>query len=169
MKERIQAALTVLVGQPLWSSGRAADLEWFEFGGRRTVKDSRGEEREVGDYALHVQCTWRIRCGNQVVVASRDLYSPPEETDDRPEDFNWDVQGGNRRDRRIAELFQNETRVFSVQKVEAGEVGAFTITLDQGYALDVFPDDSQSGEHWRFFKPYRGEPHFVVTGNGVQD
>lgn len=173
MKERIQEALAVLVGQPLWSSGRAADLEWFEFGGRRTVKDSRGKEREVGDYALHVQCAWRIRCGDKVVVASRDLYYPPEETaeeiDTRPENFNWDVQGGNRRDKRITELFQNETREFSVQKVEAGEAGAFTIILDQGYALDVFPDDSQSGEHWRLFKPYRGERHFVVSGNGIED
>ena len=169
MKERIQEALAVLIGQPLWSSGRAADLEWFQFGGRRTVKDSRGEEREVGDYALHVQCAWRIRCGNQVVVASRDLYYPPEESEDRPENFNWDVQGSNRRDKRIAELFQNETREFSVQKVEAGEAGTFTIVFDQGYALDVFPDDSLSGEYWRFFKPYRGEQHFVVTGSGMQD
>ncbi|HKV92836.1 MAG TPA: hypothetical protein VJW20_09840 [Candidatus Angelobacter sp.] len=169
MKERIQEALAVLVGQPLWSSGRAADLEWFGFGGRRTVKDSRGEEQEVGDYALHVQCAWRIRCGSQVVVASRDLYYQPEETEDRPEDFNWDVQGGNRRDKRIAELFQNETREFPVQKVEAGEAGAFTIIFDQGYALDVFPDDSLSGEYWRFFRPYRGERHFVITGSGIKD
>jgi hypothetical protein len=173
MKERIQDALAVLIGQPLWSSGRAADLAWFEFGGRRTVKDSRGEDHEVGDYALHVQCAWRIRCGNRVVVGSRDLYYPPEETpdetNDRPEDFNWDVQGSNRRDKHIAELFQNETREFFVQKVEAGEAGSFTIIFDQGYALDVFPDDSLSGEYWRFFRPYRGEPHFVITGSGIQD
>ncbi|HET9283230.1 MAG TPA: hypothetical protein VFR24_14845 [Candidatus Angelobacter sp.] len=173
MKERIQEALAVLIGQPLWSSGRAADLEWFQFGGRRTVKNSRGEEREVGDYAIHVQCAWRIRCESRIVVASRDLYSPPEEasegTNARPENFNWDVQGGNLRDKRIAELFQNETREFSVQKVDADEAGAFTIIFDQGYALDVFPDDSQSSEHWRLFRPYRGEPHFVITGSGVQD
>ncbi len=43
-----------------------------------------------------------------MVVASRDLYSPLEESDERPEDFNWDVPGVNRRDKRIAERFQNE-------------------------------------------------------------
>jgi hypothetical protein len=169
MRTQVQKALNVLIGQPLWSSGRAADLEWFQFGLRKIVKDSRGNEREVGEYALHVQCAWRITHQEQVVVASRDLYSPREESDDRPEDFNWDVQGANRRDQRIAELFQNETRQFVVRKVEAGKAGSFTIVLDDDYALDVFPDDSLSGEHWRIFKPYAGEPHFVVSGKGLED
>ena len=169
METQVQEALSVLIGQPLWSSGRAADLEWFQFGPRKTVQDSRGDKKEVGEYALHVQCAWRIRQGDQVVVASRDLYSPPEESDDRPDNFNWDVQGGNRRDKRIAELFLGETRQFMVQKVEVGAAGSFTIGLEGAYALDVFPDDSLSGEHWRIFKPYAGEPHFVVAGKGLED
>ena len=169
MRTQVQEALDVLIGQPLWSSGRAADLEWFQFGRRKIVKDSRGNEREVGEYALHVTCAWRMRHGDRIVVASRDLYSPPEEGDDRPDDFNWDVQGANRRDKRIAELFQNETRQFLVRKVEAGKAGSFTVVLDGEYALEVFPDDSLSGEHWRLFKPYAGEPHFVVTGKGLED
>src|SRR4051794_40325296 len=38
MREQIRKALDVLIEKPLWSSGRAADLEWFAFGERRTVK-----------------------------------------------------------------------------------------------------------------------------------
>jgi hypothetical protein len=79
------------------------------------------------------------------------------------------VQGGNRRDKRIAELFLNETRQLLVQTLEVGPAGSFTISLDGDYALEVFPDDSLSGEHWRIFKPYAGEPHFVVTGKGLED
>jgi hypothetical protein len=60
VREQIQNALDVLIGEPLWSSGRAADLEWFHFGQRRTVKGFRGEAKEVGAHALHVQCAWRI-------------------------------------------------------------------------------------------------------------
>jgi len=60
MKEQIEKALQVLVGLPLWEAGRVVDLEWFEFGARRTVleKDgrNRGKSREVGEYALHAQC-----------------------------------------------------------------------------------------------------------------
>jgi hypothetical protein len=167
MREQVQKALDVLIGKPLWSSGRAADLEWFEFGERRTVKGFRGVAKEVGEYALHVQCAWRIRHGDQVVVGSRDLYVPPEDTDDGLEDFNWDVQGANRRDKRIAELFQNETRQFVVRQVQVGEAGSFTVILDDGYALDVFPDDSLGDEHWRIFQPSSEVSHFVVSGSGL--
>jgi hypothetical protein len=38
-------ALDVLIGKPLWSSGRAADLEWFAFGER----GYRGGTKEVGE------------------------------------------------------------------------------------------------------------------------
>ncbi len=168
MKEQIQKALNILIGEPLWSSGRAADLEWFQFGQRRTVKNVRGEAKQVGEYALHVQCAWRIRLRGKVIVGSRDLYYRPEENTDQPPDFDWDVQGANRRDQRIQQLFQNETRQFVVRAVEVGEAGSFTIILDDDYALDVFLDDSLSGEHWRIFKPYSEEPHFVVTGDGVE-
>ena len=77
MREQIQKALDSLVGMALWSSGRAADLEWFQFGQRRTVT-ARNGTKEVGEYALHIQCGWRMRCGDQVVVGGRDLYYPPE-------------------------------------------------------------------------------------------
>jgi hypothetical protein len=108
MREQIQKVLSPLVGMPLWSSGRAADLEWFHFGQRRTVT-ARGRAKEVGEYALHVQCGWRIRHGDQVVVGGRDLYYPAEDSRVPVEDFDWDVKGANRRDKRIAELFQNES------------------------------------------------------------
>lgn len=163
MKEQTRRALASLIGMALWSSGRAADLEWFQFGQRRTVT-KRGGTKEIGEYALHVQCGWRIRRGDQVVVGGRDLYYPPKDSDVALDDFDWDVQGANRRDKGIADLFQNETRQFLVREVEVGHAGGFTLIFDDEYALDVFPDDSLSEEHWRIFKPSAEEPHFVVTG-----
>ena len=142
--------------------------EWFQFGPRRTVTGARGQKKEVGEYALHVQCAWRIRQGDRIVVAARDLYHPPEENAPL-QDFDWQVLGGNRRDARIQELFQNETRQFFVREVQAGEAGSFTLILDDAYALEVFPNDSLSGEHWRIFKPSAEEPHFVVTGKGIEN
>lgn len=60
----IEAALAPLVGLPLWASGRAGDLQWFQFGAKHAVVaqsgSAKGTERTVGDYALHVQCAWRI-------------------------------------------------------------------------------------------------------------
>jgi hypothetical protein len=168
MRIQVQEALEMLVGKMLWSSGRAADLQWFAFGERRTVEGLRGKPKEVGEHALHVQCAWRIRQRDQVVVGSSDLYLPRESNDDRLEDFNWDVQGGNRRDKHIADLFQNETTQFLVKEVRAAEAGSFTIILESEYALDVFPDDSLGDEHWRVFSPYSDVRHFVVTGEGLK-
>lgn len=166
MKEEIQQALSVLVGLPLWSSGRAADLEWFEFGQRRTVTGFRGETKEVGEYALHVQCAWRITRDDEVIIGSRDLYFPPAETDDEP--MADGEHKPNRLDVRIAELFQNEMRQFVVREVRVHNAGSFTLVLNDGYALDVVPHDSLSHEHWRFFRPYVEGPHFVVTGKGLE-
>ena len=39
--------------------------------------------------------------------------------------------------------------------------------LTRGFALDVFPDESLPGEHWRLFQPGNEKTHFVVTGMGL--
>jgi hypothetical protein len=51
MRKQIQEALSVLIGQPLWSSGRAADLDWFQFGPRKTVQDSRGHQKLANTFS----------------------------------------------------------------------------------------------------------------------
>jgi hypothetical protein len=168
MKDEIQNVISVLVGMPLWSLGRAADLAWFQFGGPKVVKGWQGKEKkEVGDYALHVQCPWRIRLGHSIVVGRGDIFCTPEEANEPTRsDFDW--QKGNRFDRVVQELFKNESRRFIVQTVEAGEAGSLAIGLNDGYKLEIFPHDSESGEHWRFFKPHTEEHHFVVTGKTLR-
>jgi hypothetical protein len=166
MENKIQEALSVIVGLPLWAVGRASDLAWFEFGSRRTVQGTKGV-KEVGDYALHVQCAWRITQADKIVTGRRDIFcTPTEAIEPTSDDFDW--QRDNRFDRMVKQLFQNESRQFQVQSVHAGEAGSFTLALEDGYKLDVFPQDSESGEHWRLFKPYSEEPHLVFSGNGLQ-
>jgi hypothetical protein len=163
LKNDIQNAVGVL-GMPLWSLGRAADLAWFEIGSRRTVKGRKGKEKEVGDYALHVQCPWRIRLGNSIEVGRGDIFCAPVGTNEpTPVDFDW--QKGNRFDRLVLELFQNKSRQFTVQ---AGDAGSVAIELEDGYKLEIFPNDSENDEHWRFFKPHTEEPHFVLSGKALQ-
>jgi hypothetical protein len=167
MTNQIEDALSVLVGLPLWAIGRAVDLAWFEFGNRRTVEGWKGVEKEVGDYALHVQCAWRITLRDTIVTGRGDIFCTPEETNEPlPSDFDW--QKANRFDRIIKEFVQNETRQLAVKTVSAGEAGSLTIILEDGYKLEVFPQDSETGEHWRFFKPCGAEPHLVFSGNGFE-
>jgi hypothetical protein len=47
------------------------------------------------------------------------------------------------------------------------EAGRLRIVLDEGFAVDVMPDDSTAGGHWRLFVPRKEDPRFIFTGNGI--
>jgi len=144
--DEIEQALSVLVGLPLWGIGRAADLVWLQFGDRRAVKSWRGTDKEVGDYALHLQCAWRITLKGKIVIGRGDIFCPSEESDESlPADFDW--QKSNRFDRVVAEFLQNESRQLVVRRIDVGDAGSLTVLLEEGYKLEIFPQDSGAGEH----------------------
>jgi hypothetical protein len=173
MKKIIEEALHPIIGMPLWSIGRAGNLEWFAFGEQRRVIDNAtkdGEPKIVSDYALHVQCSWRILDLKRVFVASRDRFYPAGDDPYKAiDDFEWDMPGVNRCDERISKLLLEwATNPMIVSAIEADFVGGLKISFDNGYILDIFPDLSLEAELWRFFKPYIDEEHFVVTGRGIE-
>lgn len=171
IRQQVESVMAPLVGVPLWGAGRAADLLWLALGQRQTIQDFRGEPREVGEYALHLQCAWRFVQGEKVVVGNRDLYYPRGYTDpkeDIPREFKWDVQGANRCDEVLAELFAGGAKQFVVQRVEAGHAGELALLLEGGLALQIFPNDSLVGEHWRLFRPGSDAQHSVFTGQGLE-
>ena len=171
LRAEIESAAHVLVGKTLWTCRRAADMATFQFGVRTNVVDFYGRPSQVGEFALHVQCAWRVVGDDEVVlVGSQDLYYPAEYEDvDKvvPEDFDW-VRDPNRRDRLLRELFDEGGREFVVRSVEAGGAGSVRILMSEGLALELFPNDSLPGERWRLFRPGVDEPHFVVTGRGIE-
>ena len=78
------------------------------------------------------------------MIGRGDIFCTPEESNEPlPPDFDW--QKGNRFDRIAKELLQNESRKLAVQKVNAGDAGSLTIALEDGYKLEVFSQDSESG------------------------
>ena len=163
----IERAIAPLQGKVLWTCTRAADLAAFQFGERRETTDLRGNKINVGEYALHVQCAWRIARADQVVVGNADMYYPPDLTaEEIPPGFEWD-KGPNRQDKLLSLLFEDGKRQFRVRTVNVGSGGRLLITMDEGLSLDVVPNSSLSGEYWRLFKPRSDDPHFVFTGRGV--
>ncbi len=168
MKTEIEAATAVLMGKPLWTCRRAASMANFQFGKRKKTQDSHGKPTEVGEYALHVDCAWRITRAERVVVGSRDLWYPAEFDNDAPvpADFDWS-RSLSRRDKILDALFEGNTREFSVQRVEGGLAGSLRIDLSDGLSLEVFPDDSLEDEYWRLLAPDQEKPHFVVRGRGI--
>ncbi|MFJ7730129.1 hypothetical protein ACIQXV_29105 [Neobacillus sp. NPDC097160] len=169
MREEIKSQLGRLMGLKLQYAGRASNLFWLGFGDIVQII-RRGRTEETAEYALHIQCSWRITLGNKIVVASRDFYSPNSQWDEKNEDFDWDIQGNNRFDERI-NTFIGDNGQLKVLQIDSDEVGGLNVTLSGGYKLEVFPDsseDDEQSEHWRFFNRKENNPHFIVTGNGIE-
>ena len=140
-------------------------MAMFDFGVPKKVLDRAGNEKEVGEFALHVQCAWRMARRNQILVTSRDIHYSADYSEDQdiPDEFDWDREP-NRLDKLLHSLFEQETNDFVVQKVEVGDAGKLHLLLGNDASLELFPDDSLAGERWRLFIPGAHQPHLVVTG-----
>ncbi|MCC6629801.1 MAG: hypothetical protein IT340_20670 [Chloroflexi bacterium] len=171
MNQLIEDALQCLVGLPMWGAGRAGEMEWFQFGEQRALVTKEGSApRVVGSYALHIQCAWRLVGHDAIIVASQDRYFPAGPDPYAATDtFDWDQPGANRCDQRINDFIAKAATdliVSSLKHVDA--VGSFTLTFAGAIVLEVFPDSSLEGEHWRLLSPGTDKEHFVVTGAGVE-
>jgi hypothetical protein len=165
---RTQKALAPLVGLKLSIARRAADLRNFQFGEIELVDGG-----TVGQYALHIQCPWRLDGPDGIVTGRGDLWRHIS-GDYMPDDWEPNI-GDNLQGARLGELLQgydpdtgsfvNTTDKLIVERVKAAAAGDATIHLSGGYRLLLFPSDSV-GEHWRLFRPNSDTPHFVVEAHG---
>jgi hypothetical protein len=156
-------AFDVLVGLRLSIVRRAADMLVLHFG---TIRPHPSGEGTVGDYALHVQCPWRLDSPKGTVTGRDDLwqYAGPGE---RPPNWSYD-DGLSLQDKKFAELFVrdettrswvNESDGFGVATARQTKCGDVTLSLINGYDIRIFPA-SCGGEAWRLFAPGSGR-HLV--------
>lgn len=165
--------ISVLIGTPLWRCTRAADMACFQFGNRnKRTRD--GKDFEVGDYALHVQCSWRIIRGDEIVVGREDLFEPEEAAHKAETYFDW--QKANLQDARLKTLFVDGSRQFAVIGTALRAAGNLDILFDDEMRLEIFPGSSvrrQDLEHWRLFEPTADHnlsvnPHIIYSGLGLR-
>ena len=158
--EATQKHLDSLKGLPLSASYRGADMRIFHFGEMREVDGG-----AVGEYALHVQCPWRIEVAGRIVTGRHDLFRPAHES----EDFDWDSWDWDRsdtlQDSRVEEFLEQACPV--VESVSTDAYGGARLRMTDGSALVLFPAGS-TAEDWRFFRPRVDGAHFVVSGGCVE-
>jgi hypothetical protein len=160
----VMSKLTSLVGLRLCIARDAAGMKNFQFGEIRPHPWGKGT---VGDFALHVQCPWRLVTTAQVLTGSADYYESVVEGEEVNLD---DHQSGNLQRKRLQVLFQtydaqtrsliNQSDSLTVISLHADRFGGLDLELSGGVRLQVFPDGSR-GENWRFFSPGNDEPHFI--------
>jgi len=138
----ITNALNRLLGLPLWVIGRAGDLEWFQFGNQRSVPAFWGGTKVVGEFALHLNCPWRLVSAAGSALASNEA--------------TLDV------------LAAAASRPLDCCGVLVESPARFTLEFSTGEKLLVEAVDHDQGEYWRLFRPATQEPHFVVGPAGVE-
>jgi hypothetical protein len=143
--DSVLSAFRPLARMPMWSASWAGDIAWFQFGKAVLRLDRHGNKREVGEYALHVSCTWQWRSNSGVVRADH-------ETADL---------------RSLGELRAR------FREADLAESGLLTFHFDNGDTLAIEPDESddksaEETEHWRFFQPGLQTPHVVASNLGVE-
>ncbi|MFL0475401.1 hypothetical protein ACH0CI_25775 [Priestia sp. 179-F W1.4 NHS] len=87
MREAIRSQIGKLIGLNLRYAGRASNLFWLGFGEMISVT-RRGKTEELAEYALNIQCSWRITKDNKILVGSRDFYSSRTGWNEENDDFD---------------------------------------------------------------------------------
>ena len=153
----------VLIGLRLSIIRRAADMLVLHFGPIRCHPSGTGT---VADYALHVQCPWRLDGPSGTVTGRDDLweYAGPGQ---RPQ--NWSPDDGlSLQDQKFANLFVwdestrswvNESDGFGVIAAQQASRGDVRLHLANAHEILLFPA-SCIHEAWRLFA-IDGERHVV--------
>jgi hypothetical protein len=161
----------MLLGQPLVSSARAADMEMFGFGDDVASVGWRGRPRVTPRYAMHVQCPWRIVANALVVVGYHDLCEPRSDFPD-PDAFGPNEGIGTSRREELLERFYEERRKRPriVTGCDLGAGGWLRLTFDDEATLALSPDVAAAAdpEYWRVFEVGSDAPHIVCRGSGLE-
>jgi hypothetical protein len=176
---KIKQQLSLLIGLPVCIARHAGNMLGLHFGSIKSVSSIRnGKEFKgtAGDFALHVQCVWRIENSTSIITASADLYYSAETGKFFDYLPNGNIKNENKenlQDKKLGDLLQgydpetrshtNATKLLVVEAVEADKFGGASIFLSGGYRFVMFPTTSRD-EYWRLFKPNTDEKHFVVSG-----
>lgn len=170
MKKQIKNTLEQLIDYDFTRSTRVGATECMHFGISYKF-DRKGNKIQVGEFGIHLQCPWRITKENILLVGSDDVAEQPDENAEYDENFDWDVQGGNLRDVKMAEFLNSGKYI--VESVKADNFGGFELLFNDNIRLTVFPASSNKNiysEHWRLLDNRdENKNHFVVTPLGVEE
>lgn len=159
MNKKAFKLINKIQGMCMSDLGRAANMVWFSFSSHQSQCET---------YALHIQCSWRLRKKNRIYVACRDLYTPRTGWRGNIDCFDWDVSGKNRYDQQAAKLKEYSDAIpIIVDYIELNSTGDLRIGLSDEFVIELFPDNSTHKENWRFFCCDNDQEHVVATCLGV--
>jgi hypothetical protein len=162
-RQELAAGLRNLVGLRLSETS---------YPGMRGFYFVRPESPEV-EWALHIQCSWRIETERHIVTGGYDTFEPAVPDADPEEDLE-PSKGGGLGELRLRDLFNSHD--LALRKIVSSrtdfvctealleEHGDATLSFSGGYKLRLFPTGSR-GEHWRVFALHNLERHVVCSAD----
>lgn len=167
IQTEIKSAFQELKGLKLTRTTRAANMECLKFGINFTKFDD-GEIYNIGLFALHLQCPWRILYKNKIFVGSSDLYTQANEKADYNEDFYENNYESNLRDFKLNKL--TSLKNLFIKEVKINQFNEINIQFNKLYELTTFSESiSKDSENWRLID-FRKKIsiHYVSGSNGLR-
>lgn len=159
----VESALAVLVGEPMSSLGRAADMGDFGFGPFVTAPTKRDPLRTGPTFVLHLQCPFRFSGPDGPILGSRDMYRG---VDGSWIEGEWTGKEPNFFDAAVHEYIKRRGDDDVVcERVESNRAGDLTISLTEGHALEVFVPGAVRREYWRFYRLGDTSRHLVIVSD----
>ena len=157
MRQEVEQAAASLIGLEVTIVRYAGSMRNLHFGPIRTSKG-----QQVGAYALHIQCPWRLEGKGRILTGFHDHYTPAVGNEDP--DWSPDSNAkGSLQQQVLDQIFLSKSPR-KVLAVRADIFGTLVLRFTGGLRLRVFPAASTE-EHWRLFQPHRKAKHFVVDAH----
>lgn len=163
MNDNIKNDLEMLKGKKLSYIGRSCELIQIGFGEMRTEISLTQKKKRISQYALHIQCPFRITKNDKILFGYSDLFIS---SDDLNPIVDLDKQNSTKFDFKANENnlnLMNQT----VLDVKVTQFGDIIITLDD-IIISTFICETSGGEAWRFFETRKNKEHIVATCDGIE-
>jgi hypothetical protein len=136
----------------------------FDFGKVNKVVARHTGFAFYSDFALHVQCPWRLTWGSRILVGSDDYV------------VKCSVEGGSESGeperlltKRFRDMHKSLVGKLKVEKARLGDVGRLTIDFSGDCRLEVLPARSDpKAEFWRVICKLGTETHLVMESGGLK-
>lgn len=126
-----------LEGYNLNGVGRCADMLWVSM-----IEENNSLIKQ--EYILHIQCPWRLKNKDTILIASYDMYIDENDQDIDQEEFN--------------SIFDNnlniiKNRNLKIVNMKISNLGDIKMLLSNGWVFETFTNTSSKiEENWRLIK-----------------
>lgn len=142
---------------------RCLDMLCFNLG--NDVKNDEGDI--IPEYSFHVQTSWRFVKGNEILLASRDIFLPHDESLDNGY-YDYEEQSTQKEITATSSIFDVAVHDFekhfenaTVERFDISLLGDLRIDFTNGVYFETFTPSARKCEEWRFLPPGK-EDHFVI-------